>query len=53
MNRKIIHIEIEPSPDSKTFLYALCDDGSVWMLEYDFVDKKCTWNKFCPDIPQD
>ena len=33
MNRKIIQIAISNQRESKDRIYALCDDGSVWVME--------------------
>jgi hypothetical protein len=33
MNRKIIQIAISNQRETKDRIYALCDDGSVWVME--------------------
>jgi hypothetical protein len=32
MNRKIIQISTSNHREYKDFVYALCDDGSVWLI---------------------
>lgn len=44
MNRKIIQISSDPAVDSEdpnsNCLYALCDDGTLWLWSYDYNEPK-------------
>lgn len=56
MTRKIIQITQAPHVDygNSQFLYALCDDGTVWFQEWDGDSQngRSVWRKVAP-IPQD
>ena len=54
--RKIIQISTDSQPSSNDWvawctITALCDDGTVWALDYDSIKEKKVWKKQ-PDIPQ-
>jgi len=54
--RKIIQISTDSQPSSEDWeawctTTALCDDGTVWELDYDPIVKIKIWKKL-PDIPQ-
>ena len=55
--RKIIQIAIDSQPTTQDWnawsvTTALCDDGSVWELQYNPELKQRVWERV-PDIPQD
>jgi len=54
--RKIIQISTDSHvwPDSTTWqsTTALCDDGTVWELEWNPFEKDYKWWTKLPDIPQ-
>jgi hypothetical protein len=54
--RKIIQISTESQPSNEDWeawytTTALCDDGTLWELTWDFSKEKKVWTKL-PDIPQ-
>lgn len=54
--RKIIQIAVESQQESNSWpafyvVTGLCDDGTVWELEFNSATNKREWNKL-PDIPQ-
>lgn len=55
--RQIIQIAVDSQPGSESWdawvvTTALCDDGTVWELEFNRISKKREWTKL-PDIPQE
>ena len=55
--RKIIQIAVESQPDSPSWnsfytVTALCDDGTVWELDFNRETQQREWHKV-PDIPQE
>ena len=55
--RKIIQIAVESQPDSQSWnafytVTGLCDDGTVWELDFNSETQQREWYKL-PDIPQD
>ena len=55
--RKIIQIAVESQPDSPSWnsfytVTALCDDGTVWELDFTRETQQREWHKV-PDIQQE
>lgn len=54
--RKVIQIAMDSHPRAVSPLHALCDDGSIWLLDYVADDGSSRavpqWRRY-PDIPQD
>ena len=55
--RKIIQIAVDSQPESQswgswTCITGLCDDGTVWELDYCHEAKERKWTQI-PAIPQD
>ncbi len=54
--RKVIQITTDSQPDSSSWeawccLTALCDDGTIWELMFNKLERKRVWEKL-PEIPQ-
>ena len=49
MHRKIIQIATDAHPQADGGIYALCDDGTVWKLNY--LGKTAEWRQIEP-VPQ-
>jgi hypothetical protein len=48
--RKIIQIAATASGDDPDTVYALCDDGSLWMMLLMGVPGEWVWERF-PEVP--
>lgn len=46
MTRKIVQIAVSPDPDATDGVYALCDDGTLWMGYYDICStRQWQWSR--------